>query len=60
MTTINVQFADEKQEVVISWFAGPQDPTVYPNQAQINDSDPRYITFISETKSDGGKLQGNS
>lgn len=45
MTTINVQFADSTQAVIISYFAGPQDPDVWPNQGVIDASDARWAAF---------------
>ncbi|QAY85410.1 tail fiber assembly protein [Pseudomonas arsenicoxydans] len=47
MSKFNVQFADASEEVVVSVFAGPQDPNEYENQGEIEDEDPRYIAFIS-------------
>jgi hypothetical protein len=45
MTTVNVQFSDATETVVVACFDCPQDPAVYPNQAQIDDSDQRYLAF---------------
>jgi hypothetical protein len=47
MTTINVQFSDSTQKSVVSYFGCPQDPSAYPNQGQIDTSDPRYAAFYS-------------
>jgi hypothetical protein len=41
-----VQFTNDKNTEIQSAFGGPQDPDAYPNQGEIEDSDPRYITFI--------------
>jgi hypothetical protein len=47
MTAIHVQFADLTEQTIISYFAGPQDPDVWPNQGEIEDSDPRYLALLS-------------
>jgi hypothetical protein len=47
MTTINVQFSDSSETVVVSYIAGPQDPDIYPNQAAIPNTDPRYLAFLN-------------
>lgn len=38
---------DETGTKVVSLFGGPQDPEVYPNLAEIEDDDPRYLAFMS-------------
>lgn len=45
MTTINVQFSDATQATVVSYFAGPQDPVIYPDQSQIDTGDSRWKAF---------------
>jgi hypothetical protein len=45
--TINVQFSDASEQEVIAYFASPQDAEAYPNQAQIDESDPRYLAFAN-------------
>jgi len=46
--TIHVQFKDSTQAVIIAAFAGPQDPTAYPNQAEIDETDVRYLAFTGK------------
>jgi hypothetical protein len=46
-TTVYVQFTDSTETTVCSVFSCPQDPTQYPNQAEIDSSDPRYIAFVN-------------
>lgn len=43
---VYVQFSDATETEVISVFSGPQDPEVFPNQAVLDDDDPRYLAFI--------------
>ena len=47
MSLVNVQFSDATEKVVIAFFACPQDPDAYPNQGQIDDSDPMYLAFLN-------------
>ncbi|QMV32425.1 hypothetical protein 8G_00031 [Ralstonia phage Hyacinthe] len=47
MTMIYVQFSDSSQTAVVGVFASPQNANVYANQAQIDDSDPRYLAFVN-------------
>ncbi|HIC7208534.1 hypothetical protein [Burkholderia stabilis] len=42
---VNIQFSDSTQTKIISYFAGPQDETVYPNQAVIDTDDVRWKEF---------------
>lgn len=42
---VYVQFTDNTDTEILAVFSCPQDPDVYPNQATIDDSDPRYIAF---------------
>lgn len=46
MTTINVQFSDATETTIVSYFAGPQDPAVFPNQGTVSQDDARYKTFF--------------
>lgn len=46
MTTINVQFSDSTEAVIITYFGGPQDPKVYSNLGTVENSDPRWKTFF--------------
>jgi hypothetical protein len=45
MTTINVQFSDSSDEVVVSYFASPQDGNVWPNQGEIDTGDSRWKAY---------------
>ncbi|WP_432734702.1 hypothetical protein [Ralstonia solanacearum] len=47
MTQIFVQFADASEKTVVAVFGCPQDATAYPNQAQIDSADLRYLAFIN-------------
>ncbi|KLU21978.1 hypothetical protein EOS_33090 [Caballeronia mineralivorans PML1(12)] len=46
MTTINVQFSDATEASVTSYFGCPQDPDLYPNQAEISASDARWKAYF--------------
>lgn len=46
MTTLNVQFTDSTDAVILSYFAGHQDPEVYPNQGTVESSDDRWKVFF--------------
>lgn len=48
MTTLNVQFQDSSNEVITSYFANPQDVSVFPNQGTVDTSDARYATFFEQ------------
>lgn len=45
MTMIYVQFADATQDRVISYFGCPQDEEAFPNQGEIDTSDPRWKAY---------------
>lgn len=47
MTTKFVQFSDSTEDVIVALFGCAQDPTVYPNQGELAEDDPRYLTFIN-------------
>jgi hypothetical protein len=47
MTSVFVQFSDASQKTVVAVFGCPQDEVAYPNQAQIDASDSRYLAFIN-------------
>lgn len=47
MTLLYVQFADETEEVIISYFGGPQPVEDWPNQGTVDTSDPRWKTYYS-------------
>lgn len=42
-----VQFYDDTQTKVVSLFGCPQDSEEHPNQAEIENTDPRYVTFYN-------------
>jgi hypothetical protein len=48
MELIYVQFADETEEVIISYFAAPQNPVMFPNQAAIYTNDPRWKVYYDK------------
>lgn len=43
---LDVQFSDATESTIVSYFAGPQDPQVFPNQGQVDTSDSRWKTFF--------------
>lgn len=45
MTMLYVQFDGPAEEKIISFFGGPQDPGVWPNQGTVDTSDPRWHEF---------------
>ena len=46
MTTLIVQFSDENQTTIISWFSAyPPIPEQFPNLGYVEASDPRYHAF---------------
>ncbi|WP_180131842.1 hypothetical protein [Rhodoferax sp. BLA1] len=47
MTTVFVQFFDASELKVVAVFGCAQDELVWPYQGQVDDSDPRYLAFIS-------------
>lgn len=42
-----VQFTSSEEEVVTSVFGSPQDPVEHPHQGVVEDSDTRYLKFIT-------------
>ena len=48
MQTIYVQFSDESESTVASYFAGPQDPEDHPHQGELAASEPRWASFYNE------------
>lgn len=44
---VNVQFEDETEAVIISYFAGPQDPAYWKFQGTVDSSDPRWHTYYN-------------
>lgn len=45
MASLFVQFADDTEEVIVSYFPAQQDPKVYPHQGTVDTSDPRWRVF---------------
>jgi hypothetical protein len=45
MTTVYVQFSDSTETKIVGIFGSPQDPSVYPNQGEIDSSDDRIIVY---------------
>lgn len=45
MTDIHVQFSDETEAEIISYFGSPQDPAVWPNQGTIVAEDARWHKY---------------
>jgi len=43
--TLYVQFSDSTQTAIITYFAGPQDPNVYPNLGTVTTGDARWKQF---------------
>jgi hypothetical protein len=41
-----VQFSDAAKATIISIFSGPQDPTVWANQGEVEGDDLRYIAYF--------------
>jgi hypothetical protein len=50
-TQIYAQFSDGTQATIVAVFCCAQDSTVFPNQATIDDSDPRYASFFAMAES---------
>lgn len=42
-----VQFTDESEASIKASFAGPQDSAYYPYQGEVEEDDPRYLTFLA-------------
>ncbi|WP_429496763.1 DUF4376 domain-containing protein [Robbsia andropogonis] len=42
-----VNFKDASKAVVDSVFGGPQDASIWPNSGEVDDSDERYLAFVS-------------
>lgn len=43
---LNVQFADDTEEVIIAYFGSPQDPNFYANLGEVDSSDPRWHAYV--------------
>jgi len=48
MTLLYVQFTDDTEEMIISYFGSPNDPAVWPNQGTVEQSDPRWSVYFNE------------
>lgn len=42
-----VQFSDAAETTIVGAFASPQDAAVYPNLADVPETDARYVAFLS-------------
>jgi hypothetical protein len=42
---IYVQFSDATEAAIAAYWTTPQDPSVYPNQGEVDSSDARWRTF---------------
>lgn len=59
MGTVFVQFSSSEKSLVIAIFGCAQNDDNYPNQDEVEESDPRYIAFIaSTTKSESAIVGG--
>lgn len=45
MTTLNVQFTDSSKATIESYFAGPQDGSVFPNLGTVETNDPKQKSY---------------
>ena len=52
----HVQFFDASQMAIIATFAGPQDPTAYPNQGVVDEGDERLVAFAQPQASVAGRI----
>ncbi|NWB89442.1 tail fiber assembly protein [Pseudomonas gingeri] len=57
MTTVYVQFTGDTQTVIMCSFCGPQDPDIYPNQGEVDDTDPRYLVFLDPSSTPAAILK---
>ncbi|NML34961.1 hypothetical protein [Paraburkholderia antibiotica] len=48
MTSLNVQFADGTEKVIVSYFGAPQDPSAWPNLGTVNATDARWEAYYAE------------
>lgn len=57
-----VQFSDESHASIFGVFASPQDPVAWPNMGEVEDDDPRYLTYMNPPPDilaiQGAKLEG--
>jgi hypothetical protein len=47
MTTLCVQFSDDTEKSIISYFGSQQDPSVYLGCGTVETSDVRWVTFYN-------------
>lgn len=47
-----VQFSDETETVIISYFASPQNPEYYDFLGEVEVDDPRYVIFYNSMPND--------
>lgn len=47
MPQIDVQFADDSDTVIVSYFGAPQDPSNFPNLGTVDVSDERWKTYFA-------------
>jgi hypothetical protein len=47
MTTVFVQFSDATETQVVAVFGSAQDAVAFPNQAEVDETDPRYQAFVN-------------
>lgn len=57
MKTINVQFEDETLSRVRGVFGCRQDENYYPHQGSVDETDPRYLDWLSVTNSPSAEEQ---
>lgn len=46
MTKVTVQFTDATETTVAAVFGCAQDPVAFPHQAEVDDTDARYLAFV--------------
>jgi hypothetical protein len=46
--SVFVPFSDATEAKILSVFACAQDPSVWPNQGQVDDDDPRLVAFQND------------
>lgn len=55
---IHVQFADDSESEIVSYFACNQDPAVHENLGSVEASDPRWLTYYASLSDTGTPLFG--
>lgn len=56
---IYIQYLDNSGKTIISYFAGPQDPTVYTNQCVVSISDPVWVEYFNSQPGEIQKMLPN-